>query len=300
MEDREGIVVIMSLYNSPLVIGELQLNYLWPQYSLPWNNFFGRVQPNPFYLQNQLRNLTIAEVNSPTTFRSNPIVSTGEGSHEYPAPKWSDIEPRQSLEQTSSATKVFVGPYVDIGNSISGLEYQYDYSGRLVHTSKTGIQNFVYLVLNLRNGNPSTVNFPAYVQPGYGDDNDNINTCYVGDRARNYSTLTGAITASAKNSCPGDDVILCLDDALPIGPCAAHCHHKDGAGSFYYINGNRLYIAVYTGANPSSDSEDSSCGSSHSAVIFHINYQVTIRIVETTTPLQKALNPLLPFPAPIL
>jgi hypothetical protein len=35
------------------------INYNYPQYVLPWNNTFGRVRPNPFYLANELRNLQL-------------------------------------------------------------------------------------------------------------------------------------------------------------------------------------------------------------------------------------------------
>ena len=290
-----------SIYNSALVIGDLQLNYLWPQYSLPWNNFnvnFSRIQANPFYLQNQLRNIAVAEVASPHIFKSNPIVDSANGIVQPTTmvlvPNWLDIVSSHSLEQTSTAAKVFVGPYVDISKNISGLEYQYDYSGKIVHTSPNGLGSFVYLVLNLDNRNPATVNFPAYVQPVPGTA---VSTCAVGDAAYNFSTLTGTITAAAVNSCTSGATI-CLDDALPIGPCAAGCDYR-GASSFYYINGNRLYIAASTGiAPPPMDSSDcTGCG--EALVTFHIKYAATIRVVETATPLQKALNPLAPFPAPI-
>lgn len=47
--------------SSPLedAIALSAINYNYPQYVLPWNNTFGRVRPNPFYLANQLRNLEI-------------------------------------------------------------------------------------------------------------------------------------------------------------------------------------------------------------------------------------------------
>lgn len=34
-------------------------NYLYPAYVLPSNNFYGRVNPNPYYLSNELRNLRL-------------------------------------------------------------------------------------------------------------------------------------------------------------------------------------------------------------------------------------------------
>jgi len=283
-----------SIYNSALVLGDLQLNYLWPQYSLPWNNFNTRVQPNPFYLQNQLRNIAIAEVSSPHIFKSNPIVDSADGVLQsgIPVPSWAEIIAAHSLEQTSTAQKVFVGPYVDISKNISGLEYQYDYAGKLIHTSPNGLGNFVYLVLNLDNRNPSTVNFPAYVQPIPGTP---VSACAVGDAVYNFSTLTGSITAASVNSCASGTTI-CLDDALPIGTCAAACTYTAATTAFYYINGNRLYIAASNNINPT---KCTGC-SDVSLQTYHIKYAVTVRVVETTTPLQKALNPLAPFPAPIL
>jgi hypothetical protein len=273
---------------------------LWPQYSLPWNNFFGRVQANPFYLQNQLRNITIREVQSPISFRSVPIVDSGNGHghDDLSVPNWVEIYPAASTEQNSSATKVFVGPYVDVGKDITGLEYQYDYAGNLIWRSDESVGSFLYLVLNLNNNNPATINFPAYVQTP-SRDNETYDTCRVGNRAGNFSTLTGTITVkSTGSSCPGNnDLILCLDDAVPIGTCTATCSRKTltNANAFYYINGNRLYIAVRI--PDGGDDDESACGDSdHKYQKLHISYQAAIRVVETTTPLYKALSVLdVPF-----
>lgn len=306
-----------AIGTTPLVVRELQLNYLWPQYSLPWNNFYGRVQPNPFYLQNQLRNITIREVQSPVNFRSMPIVSSGDGvGRELTVPNWAEIKPRRSTEQTSTAVKVFVGPYADIAKDITGLEYQYDFLGKVL-LSEDDIDEFVYLSLNLNNNNPSTINFPAYVQTHHGrredrrrddDDDGRDNTCYVGDRADNFSTLTGTIILNGKDSsCPKFLArTLCLDNAVPIGPCSARCRPETlaRANAFYYINGNRLLIAARVPKLDEKSDSDEDCGSHGSDKKRfeknHINYQVTVRIVETTTPLHKALAVLdLPF-APIV
>lgn len=294
---------------SALVIRDLQLNYLWPQYSLPWNNFFGRVQPNPFYLQNQLRNITIREVHSPLTFRSLPVIATGDGlgRDDLSVPNWVEIDPFHSTVQNSTAVKVFVGPYVDIRKDITGLEYQYDYTGNVILSKEHDIDGFVYLVVNLNNNNPTTVNFPAYVQTP-GDYDGRHDTCHVGDHAGNFSTLTGSIIIKSRgSSCTGkDDKSLCLDNAIPIGPCAANCRPKTlhEAHAFYYINGNRLYIAARTGAgchdhsDKDSDAGSHSSGKCHTHYKFHLSYAVTIRVVETTTPLYKALDPFLdPFAA---
>lgn len=284
-----------ALGTSALVVRELQLNYLWPQYSLPWNNFFGRVQANPFYLQNQLRNITIREVQSPIAFRSVPIVATGNGvgRGDFSVPNWTEIDPFFSTEQNSTARKVFVGPYVDIAKDITGLEYEYDFIGNLILSGENDIDEFVYLTVNLNNNNPTTINFPAYVQTPPRD--ERYDTCHVGDRRGNFSTLTGSIIIKSNaNSCTSlFDKRLCLDDAVPIGPCTAQCGPRTllEANSFYYINGNRLYIAARVrGADDESDKEkDDDCCSSEKSKKYHIQYTVTVRIVETTTPLHKAL-----------
>ena len=229
-----------AIGTTPLVVRELQLNYLWPQYSLPWNNFFGRVQPNPFYLQNQLRNITIREVQSPLSFTSRPVVDSGNGYiySTITVPKWSEINSFTSTEQTSSALKVFVGPYVDVAKDIAGLEYQYDYTGQLIWTSPSAVGNYVYLALNLNKLNPATINFPAYVQPA-NLMSTSADTCFVGKDAGNYSTLSGFININTNGSgCTNSNTIqLCLDNAVPFGPCSTSCSPTvlGNATTFYYV-----------------------------------------------------------------
>ena len=282
----------MVVAASPFVLRDLQINYLWPQYSLPWNNFFGRIQPNPYYLQNQLRNITIGQIQSPISFRSRPVVATADGASVsgLTIPNWNEIDASRSVEQNSSASKVFVGPYVDISKDISGLEYQYDYTGNSLIRRAADTGKFVYLVLNLNNNDPATINFPAYVQTEDGS----YSACQVGDSNDNFSTLTGQLIVHKKTSCVSlADKSYCLDDAKPLGLCAATCRYDD-TSAFYYINGNRLYIAVHT----DSDDDCKDCDDITSKL--HISYAVTIRIVETTTPLQRAINVFTDPFAPIL
>jgi len=292
-----------AIGTTPLVVRKLQLNYLWPQYSLPWNNFFGRVQPNPFYLQNQLRNITIREVQSPLSFNSRPVVDSGNGytlktnttpSVTYTVPKWSEVSSYTSTEQTSSALKVFVGPYVDVAKDIAGLEYQYDYTGQLFWASTSAVGKYVYLALNLNKLNPATINFPAYVQPANLTGNS-TDTCYVGDAAGNFNTLSGFISINTNGKTCSDDstINVCLDNAVPFGLCSASCGDLvyGSATTFYYISGNRLFIAAALPVNATSDP---------TITKLHISYRVTIRIVETSTPLHNAIAVLdVPF-APIV
>jgi len=285
-----------AIGTTPLVVRELQLNYLWPQYSLPWNNFFGRVQPNPFYLQNQLRNITIREVQSPLSFNSRPVVDSGNGYTygDVSVPKWTQISSYTSTEQTSSALKVFVGPYVDVAKDIAGLEYQYDYTGQLFWASTSAVGQYVYLALNLNKLNPATINFPAYVQPANLTGNS-TDTCYVGDAAGNFNTLSGfiAINTNGKTCSDGNTINICLDNAVPFGPCSTSCGPLvlGSATTFYYISGNRLFIAAALPVNAAAEP---------TITKLHISYRVTIRIVETSTPLHNAIAVLdVPF-APIV
>jgi hypothetical protein len=115
----------------------MQLNYLWPQYSLPWNNFIGRVQPNPYYLANQLRNITIRAIESPLIFDSHVVVAS--------ASIWQNIMSTDSSVVTSSASKVFVGKYVDMANNIAGLQFPL---GSLVDDARTTRARLDELVSN--------------------------------------------------------------------------------------------------------------------------------------------------------
>ncbi len=42
-----------------------EMNYLYPFGTLPSNNFFRKIQPNPYYLSNTLRNLKL-EIEDPS------------------------------------------------------------------------------------------------------------------------------------------------------------------------------------------------------------------------------------------
>jgi hypothetical protein len=182
----------------------MQLNYLWPQYSLPWNNFIGRVQPNPYYLANQLRNITIRAIESPLIFDSHVVVAS--------ASIWQNIMSTDSSVVASSASKVFVGKYVDMVHNIAGLQFEYRFSGTSALTMDMNATLFI--AVDLAKSSPELVNIPS-------------------------SALIGRVGVAPQASpCAGTS--YCLNTAVAVAPGAP----LPASGSYYILNSNRLYIAV--------------------------------------------------------
>ena len=190
------------------VIRDMQLNYLWPQYSLPWNNFIGRVQQNPYYLANQLRNISIRAIESPLIFDSHVAVGS--------ASAWSNIMSTDSSVVASTASKVFVGKYVDMANNIAGLQFEYRFSGTSALTVDSSASLFV--AVDLAKSSPDLVNIPS-------------------------STLVGRIGVAPQASpCAGTS--YCLNTAVAVAPGGS----PPASGSYYVLNSNRLYIGVIRAA----------------------------------------------------
>lgn len=276
-----------------LLVRDLAVNYLWPQYSLPWNNFFRRIDSIPFNIKNELRNITVRQIHSPLTYDSKPVASVGSAST---VPVWTQINPLASKPITSSASKVFVGTYFDTAADINGLEYQYDISGSQVFVQQGGLQppytGLLYIALNLANRNPATVNIPVGVDtaactpcgPDPINQTSTYNSCSLSsdNPANNFwSTLTGTVTVNGlcSNGSIGASSTYCLDTAKPYKDSCNNClSTSTDPQTFYYLFGNRLYLAINV--------------TDITVPIVRVSYQVSIRVVETRTPLDAALDPL--------
>jgi hypothetical protein len=223
-----------------------ELNYLWPQYSLPWNNFFGRIRPNPWYLSNQLRNVAIREVHSPLTYDSK-VNTTFLPTIPAAIPTWTDYTIRTSKPISETATKIFVGRYFDTNVNINGFEYQYNLTGSQVLIldnvtwSDTGL---VILSANLANSS-LTENLPVYVDtavcnPCKGiNQTSSLNRCDVGSTQNFFNTLTGLVTV--------DGFPVPLINPLPYTDACHACptaSYFKNSNAVYSILGNKLYLAV--------------------------------------------------------
>lgn len=269
----------MSSIVAGSILASEQLNYLYPQYALPWNNFFGKVNPLPFYLGNELRNIKAREVHSPLTFDSLPSVNYKSGSV---VPTWSTFNPALSKSIVDTASKVFVGQYFDRSADIRGLEYQYDFTGTQVFVlDTTTIQETGLLILSLNLANQSlTTNLPVYVDTAICDpcnqiyQSASLNRCQVGNSSNFYTTLQGVVSVAGTT--------YSLDNALPYKNTSVNCSETTPASVLYYIAGNRLLISVpITGDDTPAR---------------QVSYAVTIRIVETRAPIQNALSPFIDLP----
>lgn len=276
---------------SAIAIRDLQINYLWPQYSLPWNNFFGRVHPQPYYTSNALRNIAIREIHSPLTYDPQTVISVGSGNTAGTAPVWTQTNatPATTKPLVNSASKIFVGTYYDTSSGLDGLTYQYDIRGTQVVIPTAGISNnFLYLAVNLAKEDPRRVNIPQGVATNFCDpcngpsQTSTFDLCQLtNSNALNnfFSTLTG--TVAVNGSCKDDGTpqlpaaTFCLGSALPYKDACSNCNVASPV--FWYINGNRLYIGInISGLNTK---------------VTSITYDIGIRVVESLTPLEAALNP---------
>lgn len=280
--EKERVFKMTSLSYSYRAIADNQLNYLSPYPYIGWpaNTFSGtRIQATPYYISNQIRNVTIREVHSPLTFDSKAGVNYVPSAV---VPVWPAFNPLASKNITQTAAKVFVGQYFDSAADISGFEYQYDFSGQQVFVRDDvviGQTGLIVLSLNLAN-RTNTTNLPVYVDTAICDpcnqlyQSSHLNRCQVGSSENFFNTLSGFIRVAGQT--------ISLDNALPYKNAAVNCPDAPASSPLYYIAGNRLLISVPISAS--------------STPARHVSYAVTARIVETTQPIQSALLPLLNLP----
>jgi hypothetical protein len=248
-----------------------ELNYLWPQYSLPWNNFFGRIRPNPWYLSNQLRNITIREIQSPLTYDSKVNTTFVQ---DLTIPTWTDYLTRTSKPVSETALKIFVGRYFDTNVNINGFEYQYNLTGSqvLILNNVTWSESgLVILSANLANSS-LTENLPVYVDtavcnPCKGvNQTSSLNRCEVGSSENFFNTLTGIITV---NGLP-----VPLINPLPYTDACNACpsgSYFENSNAVYSILGNKLYLAVVI-PKPTA-----------STFVRTIDYTLSLRVVEVSS-----------------
>jgi len=214
----------MSLYAIPSLPAYLNWNYLYPQYSLPWNNFFRNIQSNPFYLQNELNNVEAREIVSPLVFDANSSIAwVPTGTLGALLPPLSVLQaPIKSISSTSS--KTFVGRYINLKDSINGLEYQYVYNmtasiASPVVLDSTHTSGVLVIGLNLASGANNLVKNDIVV----------------------ITDGSGGVVTTVQGSITIGDATFSFSNAVPW-ILTNTPFSKDEV--YYYINGNRIYLAV--------------------------------------------------------
>lgn len=119
---------------SALALEYCGASYTVPYYTLPWNLFFSKVRPYPFYEANTLTNIAVREANSPLTYDAQVALRA------LPA-NFSPITPTAiyalptigHVQFYNPSQKVLFGRNVNGEDAVTGdLTYQYNVTARLV------------------------------------------------------------------------------------------------------------------------------------------------------------------------
>jgi len=245
------------------IIFDYFVNYVFPQYALPWNNFFARIDPLPYYARNDERNITARLFKTPFVVSSKPnLVLQFSTLPNWVASLSSSASTGSSADQSS--TKSYLGTIVN--SNCTGTDYQYANLGLIVGAGPSGALGskvWVILQFNLQNQNPK----------------NNLSVVIVSDNATPtpnlYSSVNGFITV--------DGVPIKIKNAIPWGPGATtdptSAITSGASNTLYGLYGNRFFIAIQTG-NPV-------------AANASVGYEIGFRICESITLAQAIGTPIL-------
>lgn len=231
-----------------------ELNYIYPWGTLPSNNFYRRIRPNPYYLANELRNIEIDLERKPTAYKALPSV----GAQYTELPDWKAIGPNAATSILDNSQKILVGPYFDTVNNQAGVQYNYKMQGKLSMICPVEIKDgFVLLALNLLNKPvPSTFtnNLVKYVKIGYPPapnatcpcvpDPDVLNPCNTisSDPQGSFTpAISGQVALFGNPNDPSQQAIIDLQGAVPYLDCPT-CGLDNNV--YYAVLGKRLYLAL--------------------------------------------------------
>jgi hypothetical protein len=140
---------------SSRVVYDQFVNYFYPQYPLPWNNFFGRVIPEPYYQRTVTINQNALIAKTAIQYNSSPVLLTQTST----LPNWmtASITPSIGEVLTDDSRKFFLGKYftsfIQGFENIVGLEYQYELDGQLFNVAcacgSSPADKWVILLFNL-------------------------------------------------------------------------------------------------------------------------------------------------------
>jgi hypothetical protein len=216
------------------VLFDYIVNYVFPQYALPWNNFYTSIDAEPFDIRNRQRNQDARIARSPLVVDAKPELVIKDGRE---IPDWSKtLHPDEKTYRSegsvidSSATKSLLGKI--ISNDCAGFDYQYSYSFKLagVDTHKVEGKNWFIFQLNLTQGSTN-----ASVVVVAGDHN----------KPSAYSTISGNIIINQERT-------VNIRYPLPLGLAVAESDLQKikeaidcgKSNTVYGLYGNRIFIAI--------------------------------------------------------
>ena len=203
----------MSLVTST-ILANYFINYVFPQYALPWNNFYTVVDSSPYGVRNNQRNSTAGAFHTPLEVNARPFVYLLNH-----IPQWSDLskQDNQGVVQDTVGTKQFLTKDV-VSQS---FYFQYAYSGSFVGLACSPCTNWFVFLLNLSNTNAGYIQNVAV---------KNINN-------KNYSSLVGSITDNNGQT-------ITIRNATPLAESFCQNLLPCDSNTVYKIFGNRIFIAI--------------------------------------------------------
>lgn len=237
------------------ILFDYVVNYVFPQYSLPWNNFYTNIDAETFYQRNEERNQNARLARSPLVVTANPhLVIKNSGS----IVDWrKTIDPSGDYSNTGSvvdsiAQKMFLGKLVS--NGCVGFDYQYIYNGRFAGANLNNTQNCSWVILQF-----NLTQLPR---------SSNASVVVVSSNGPNpsaYSTLNGFIIIN-------DERQVNIKMPLPLGldgnNNVTDACNNNVSNTVYGLYGNRIFIAIKVDDLGDDSSAD-------------ISYNISFRIAET-------------------
>ena len=226
-------------------------NYLWPQYTLPWNNSYAKLQQESPQLSTQLKLIDSETFVNAKSFDSEAtlLVYFGGVPGTCPNLSLSNFDPTGAVSVTPSATKNYLN--IVTKTVTPNIVYNYAFSGNFQLSTPITIasSSSIYLAMafNLDKILSSRSQF--------------VDTVSV--NGTEYTQISGCLMGPNKDATVIGDVYS-LDE----------CSGNPSTSSFYALNGNKLYLMV-----PFSNSSDSSTS------ISTLMYDISVQVVEVLSSL---------------
>lgn len=207
-----------------------QFNYIYPFGSLPSNFFFRRVNPNPWYLSNQLRNNSIALSKKPTVYNANTVADQSCDA------TWLDVSDEGNTRIFENSSKSLIGPYIDTCNNKRGMQYNYQIQSgvRVEDDQKTdGHIHVAFDLLNKPLPSAFTQNLVKYIKLGTME----TTVCPPCD-GQHQPAFEGVIVLCGKDN---QNVDKCTEYNLADAVKDDHCNQ---ASISYKVEGSRLIFKI--------------------------------------------------------
>lgn len=244
------------------ILFDYVVNYVFPQYALPWNNFYTSIDAEPFYTRNEQRNQNVRIAKSPLVVKSEAQLILQLGA----LPSWaaSVASTPSGVALDTISTKNLNGKLYS--KDCSGIDFQYLNSGKIVSITgptPTPASYWAVLQFNLVNANPKN-NLSVVVVSNPNAPGSSL-----------YSSLTGSITINGTT--------VNLTNPIPYGvgatsdPSAAIA--SGASNTLYTLYGNRIFLAIKTTVPITTNGT--------------VSYNLQFRICETATLAQAIGAPIL-------